>query len=184
MIYRLEDRVPVLEGDGQYIADNATIIGNVRLKEAVSVWFGSVLRGDNDWIIVGAHSNIQDGCVLHTDPGIPLQIGDSVTVGHKVMLHGCTIGDNSLIGIGSTILNSAKIGSNSIVGANSLVTEGKEFPDGVLLVGSPARVIRDLNDDEIQFNSASAKHYVENGRRFLNHLQSCEFSREQAPDSA
>jgi carbonic anhydrase/acetyltransferase-like protein (isoleucine patch superfamily) len=170
--------VPVLEGDGQYIADDASIIGSVRLKSAASIWFGSVLRGDNDWIVLGARSNVQDGCILHTDPGVPLHIGDDVTVGHRVMLHGCTIGNNSLIGIGSIILNNAKIGSDSIVGANSLVTEGKEFPDGVLIVGSPARVIRDLNDDEIQFNTWSAKHYVANGRRFLDQLQTCKFSRE------
>ena len=178
MIYSLEDRVPVLEGNGQFIADNATIVGSVRLKADASIWFGCVLRGDNDWIVVGANSNVQDSSVLHTDPGIPLDIGDFVTVGHKVMLHGCTIGDHSLIGIGSIILNHAKIGSNSIVGANSLVTEGKEFPDGVLIIGSPAKVVRKLSDDEIQYNTWSAKHYVENGHRFLTHLRSCEFSRE------
>ena len=178
MIYSVEDRVPVLEGNGQFIADNAIIVGSVRLKAAASVWFGSVLRGDNDWIVVGANSNIQDASVLHTDPGIPLHIGDFVTVGHKVMLHGCTIGDHSLVGIGSIILNHAKIGNNSIVGANSLVTEGKEFPDGVLIMGSPAKVVRELSDDEIQYNTWSAKHYVENGRRFLAHLQLCKFSQE------
>ncbi len=178
MIYSLEDRVPVLEGKGQFIADNATIVGSVRLKADASVWFGSVLRGDNDWIVVGANSNVQDSSVLHTDPGIPLHIGDFVTVGHKVMLQGCTIGDNSLIGIGSIILNHAKIGNNSIVGANSLVTEGKEFPDGVLIIGSPAKVARELSADEIQYNTWSAKYYVENGHRFLAHLQSCEFSQE------
>lgn len=178
MIYRLEERVPVLEGGGQFIADNATIVGSVRLKAAANVWFGAVLRGDNEWINVGAGSNIQDGCVLHADPGIPLNIGDSVTVGHKAMLHGCTIGNNTLIGIGSIVLNHARIGANSIVGANSLVTEGREYPDGVLLLGSPAKVIRDLTDDEIDFNTWSAKHYVENARRFLSHLRSCEFSRD------
>jgi len=178
LIYGLENRVPILQGNGQFVADNATIIGNVRLRAAASVWFGSVLRGDNEWIDVGAGSNIQDGCVLHTDPGIPLAIGDSVTVGHKVMLHGCSIGANTLIGIGSIVLNHAKIGANSIVGANSLVTEGREYPDGVLLMGSPARVIRDLNDDEIQFNTLSAQHYVENARRFLAHLRPCEFANE------
>lgn len=178
MIYSLEDRVPVLEGKGQFIADNATIVGSVRLKADASVWFGAVLRGDNDWIVVGASSNVQDSSVLHADPGIPLDIGDFVTVGHKVMLHGCTIGGNSLIGIGSIILNHASIGNNSIVGAHSLVTEGKEFPDGVLIIGSPAKVVRDLNADEIQFNTWSARHYVENGHRFLAHLHSCGFSQE------
>ena len=160
----------MLEGDGHFIADNATIVGNVRLKTNVSVWFSAVLRGDNDWIVVGANSNIQDAAVLHVDPGIPLHIGENVTAGHKVMLHGCAIGDNSLIGIGSIILNHAKVGSNCIVGANSLITEAKEFPDGVLIVGSPAKVVREINDDEIRHITWSAEHYVENGHRYLAHL--------------
>lgn len=179
MIYSLEDRVPELLGDDQFIADSATIIGSVRLRAAASVWFGCVLRGDNDWIDVGAGSNIQDGSVLHADPGIPLTIGSAVTVGHRVMLHGCNIGDNTLIGIGSTILNNARIGANSIVGANSLVTEGREYPDGVLILGSPARVVRKLNDEEIRFNAWSAEHYVENGRRFLKHLRASDFLRHE-----
>jgi carbonic anhydrase/acetyltransferase-like protein (isoleucine patch superfamily) len=170
--------VPVLEGDGQFIADSASIIGSVHLKTNASVWFNAVLRGDNDWIVVGANSNVQDAAVLHADPDIPLHIGDYVTAGHKVMLHGCTIDDNSLIGIGSIILNHAKVGKNSIVGANSLITEGKEFPDGVLIMGSPAKVVRELSDEEIQHNTWSAKHYVENGHRFLEQLQGCEFSRD------
>ncbi len=178
MIYRLDDRAPILEGDGQFIADNATIVGTVRLKANASVWFNAVLRGDCEWIIVGANSNVQDAAVLHADPGVPLTIGDFVTAGHKVMLHGCTIGDNSLIGIGSIILNHAQVGSNSIVGANSLITEGKEFPDGVLIMGSPAKVVRELSDDEIQYNTWSAKHYVENGYRFLAQQEPCEFLRE------
>jgi carbonic anhydrase/acetyltransferase-like protein (isoleucine patch superfamily) len=177
LIYSLQDRVPVLEGDGHFIADNATIVGNVRLKANASVWFNAVLRGDNDWIVVGASSNIQDAAVLHADPGIPLHIGDNVTTGHKVMLHGCTIGDNSLIGIGSIILNHANVGSNCIVGANSLITEGKEFPDGVLIVGSPAKVIRELHDEEIQHNTWSAQHYVENGHRYLAHLKKSKLNR-------
>ena len=177
MIYTLGELTPDI-ADDVFIADNAIVIGSVSIASQASVWYGTVLRGDNDEIEIGERSNIQDGSVIHVDEGVPTRIGNDVSIGHNTMIHGCTIGDNSLIGIGSTILNSAKIGSNSIVGANSLVTEGKEFPDGVLLVGSPARVIRDLNDDEIQFNSWSAKHYVENGRRFLVHLQSCEFSRE------
>ena len=176
MIYSLEGRVPVLEGDGQFIADNATIAGSVCLKARANVWFAAVLRGDSDWINVGAGSNVQDGCVLHADPGIPLHIGDSVTVGHQAMLHGCTIGDNTLIGIGSIVLNHARIGANSIVGANSLITEGREYPAGVLLMGSPARVIRELSADEIQSNTWSAQHYVENARRFLTHLRACEIS--------
>jgi carbonic anhydrase/acetyltransferase-like protein (isoleucine patch superfamily) len=173
LIYRLEDRVPVLEGDGQFIAHNATIVGSVRLKANVSVWFNAVLRGDNEWIVVGADSNIQDGAILHADPGIPLNIGDRVTAGHKVMLHGCTIGDNTTIGIGSIILNHAKVGRNSIVGANSLITQRKEFPDGVLIMGSPATVTRELSDEEIQHNTWSANHYVENGHRYLAHLKKC-----------
>ena len=168
----------MLEGDGHFIADNATIIGTVKLKTNASVWFNAVLRGDDEWIVVGANSNIQDGAVLHADSGIPLHIGDFVTAGHMVMLHGCTIGDNSLIGIGSIILNHARVGSNSIVGANSLITESKEYPNGVLIMGSPAKVIRELSDDEIAHNTWSANHYVENGNKFLQQLQQCDFSRE------
>jgi carbonic anhydrase/acetyltransferase-like protein (isoleucine patch superfamily) len=171
LIYSLQERVPVLEGDGQFVADNATVVGTVRLKANVSIWFNAVLRGDCEWIEVGANSNVQDGAVLHADAGVPLAIGDFVTAGHQVMLHGCTIGDNSLIGIGSIVLNHAKIGKNCIVGANSLVTEGKEFPDGTLIVGSPAKVVRELSEEEILYNTWSAKHYVENGRRFLEHLK-------------
>lgn len=161
----------MLEGDGHFIADNATIVGNVRLKANTSIWFNAVLRGDNEWIVVGANSNVQDGAVLHADPGIPLNIGDRVTAGHMVMLHGCTIGNNTTIGIGSIILNHAKVGNDSIVGANSLITGRKEFPDGVLIMGSPAKVIRDLSDEEIQHNTWSANHYVENGQKFLAQLQ-------------
>jgi len=178
LIYSLGDRVPVLEGAGQFVADNATIIGTVRLKANANVWFNAVLRGDCEWIVVGANSNVQDSAVLHADPGVPLELGDCVTAGHKVMLHGCRIGDNSLIGIGSIILNNAKIGNDSIVGANSLVTEGKQFPGGVLIMGSPAKVVRELSDEEIQSNTWSAEHYVENGQRFLAHLKACEFSKE------
>ncbi len=166
MIYSLQDRVPVLEGDGQFIADDASIIGSVRLKTNVSIWFNAVLRGDNDWIEIGERSNIQDGSVLHTDPGIPLIVGENVTVGHMVMLHGCTIGDGSLIGIGSTVLNNARIGRNSIVGAHALITEGKQYPDGVLLLGSPAKIVRELQPMEHEMLKAAAQIYVDNGRRF------------------
>ena len=166
----LGDRKPELEGSGHFIAANATVVGSVRLKDRASVWFNCVLRGDNDWLIVGERSNIQDGCVLHTDPGIELVIGDGVTVGHKVMLHGCTIGDNSLVGIGSTILNGAKIGRNCIVGANSLVTENKEFPDGSLILGAPAKVARELSDEEIAHIGYSAQVYVANAQRFNDEL--------------
>ena len=170
MIYDLGARAPVFEGDGHFIADNATIIGSVRLGASASVWFNCVLRGDNDWLIVGERSNIQDGSVLHTDPGLELVVGGGVTIGHKVMLHGCTIGDNSLIGIGSTVLNGAKIGSNCIVGAHALVTEDKVFPDGSLILGSPARVVRELEDSEIALVRQSADVYVANAARFSSDL--------------
>ena len=170
MIYDLGARAPVFEGDGHFIADNATIIGSVRLGACASVWFNCVLRGDNDWLIVGERSNIQDGSVLHTDPGLELVVGGGVTIGHKVMLHGCTIGDNSLIGIGSTVLNGAKIGNNCIVGAHALVTEDKVFPDGSLILGSPARVVRELEDSEIALVRQSADVYVANAARFSSDL--------------
>ncbi|MEM7610365.1 MAG: gamma carbonic anhydrase family protein [Pseudomonadota bacterium] len=171
MRYALGDHAPTLPGDGQWIAPCASVIGKVVLHDNASVWFGSVLRGDMDTINVGARSNIQDHSVLHTDAGIQLTIGRSVTVGHRVMLHGCKIGDNSLIGIGSTVLNNAVIGANSLVGAHSLVTEGKKFPDGVLLMGSPAKVVRELNEAEIAFITASADHYVANAKHFSEQLK-------------
>jgi carbonic anhydrase/acetyltransferase-like protein (isoleucine patch superfamily) len=170
VIYSLGERSPELQGDGHFIADNATIIGSVRLKDKASVWFNCVLRGDNDWLEIGERSNIQDGSVLHADPGVPLTIGNDVTVGHKVMLHGCSIGNNSLIGIGSTVLNNAKIGNNCLVGAHALITENKEFPDGSLILGSPAKVVRQLNDEEIAQIRWSAKIYVENAARFRSDL--------------
>ncbi|MGI9248453.1 MAG: gamma carbonic anhydrase family protein [Woeseiaceae bacterium] len=166
MIQALGDRAPVFEGGGHFIAANATIIGSVHLKHQSSIWFNCVLRGDNDWLEVGERSNIQDGCILHTDAGIKLVIGDGVTVGHKVMLHGCTIGDNSLIGIGSTLLNGSKIGRNCVVGANALVTENQEFADGSLILGSPARLSRALNNEEIANIGGLADVYVENAERF------------------
>lgn len=166
MIYTLGDRSPAFEGDDYFVADNATIIGSVRLKPQASVWFNTVLRGDNDWIEIGERSNVQDGSVLHTDPGFQLVVGADVTIGHKVMLHGCSIGNNSLVGIGSIMLNGSSIGDNCIVGANSLLTENKLFPAGSLIMGSPARVVRDLNADEILQITHIALAYVENARRF------------------
>ena len=170
MIHALGDRRPEFEGGGHFVADNATLIGTVRLKDEASVWFNCVLRGDNDWITLGERSNVQDGSVLHTDPGLELIVGRGVTVGHQAMLHGCSIGDDSLIGIGSTILNGARIGRNSVVGAHALVTENKEFPDGVMLLGAPAKIARDLTDDEIALIRISADHYVENAARYRSDL--------------
>jgi carbonic anhydrase/acetyltransferase-like protein (isoleucine patch superfamily) len=170
MIASLGERKLVIEGSGQFIAPNATIVGSVRIRAGVSIWYNAVLRGDNDWIDVGENSNIQDGSILHTDPGIALKVGSNVTVGHRVMLHGCEIGDGSLIGIGSTVLNKARIGRQCLVGAHSLVTEGQSFPDGVLIVGSPARVVRELDDTERDLLLRSADIYVANGRRFANEL--------------
>ncbi len=171
MNYTLGDRSPVLDGEQHFIADGARIIGQVRLKTHSSVWFNAVLRGDNEWIEVGERSNVQDGSVLHTDPGFPLTIGKNVTIGHKVMLHGCTIGDNSLIGIGSTVLNGAVIAENCMVGAHALVTENKAFPPGSLIIGAPARVARALSEEEIASLSEAAEHYVDNAARYRETLK-------------
>jgi len=170
VIYTLGDRAPEFEGAGHFVADSASIIGSVRLKDKASIWFNCVLRGDNDWLVVGERSNIQDGSVLHTDPGIKLVVGDGVTVGHKVMLHGCEIGNDSLIGIGSTVLNGAKIGKNSLVGAHALITENKVFPDGSLILGAPASVVRELTDEELALIRRSADVYVDNAQRFSRSL--------------
>ena len=154
-----------------WVADNAQVIGDVVLEDGASVWFGAVLRGDNATITVGRGSNVQDNSVLHTDEGVPLNIGENVTIGHQVMLHGCTIGDNTLIGIQAVVLNRAKIGRNSIVGAGAVVTEGKEFPDNSLIVGAPAKAIRLLDDAATAKLLQSAQHYVENSRRFARGLK-------------
>ncbi|HUZ13006.1 MAG TPA: gamma carbonic anhydrase family protein [Caulobacteraceae bacterium] len=165
--YRLGDRAPTLPPAGEYwIAPSAQVIGNVILKRNASIWFGAVLRGDNDPITVGENSNVQDNSVLHTDTGSPLIIGDNVTVGHMVMLHGCTIGDGALIGIGAIVLNGARIGRNCLVGAGALVTEGKTFPDGCMILGSPARVVRELAPEHAARMGLGALHYVENWKRF------------------
>lgn len=161
MIHALGDRRPKFAGGGHFVADSADVIGSVVFGEKSSVWFNAVVRGDNDTIAIGACSNIQDGAVLHTDPGIGLVVGDNVTVGHRATLHGCSIGSDTLIGIGATILNNAVVGANCIVGAHALITEGKEFPDGVLIVGSPARVRRSLRADELEFVAMAASGYVE-----------------------
>ena len=168
-IYELEPDSPHIPASA-WVADSAQVMGKVTLGEDASVWFGVVIRGDTDPITIGAGTNIQDGSVLHADYGKPLVIGDNVTVGHKVMLHGCTIGDGSLIGIGAVVLNGAKIGRGSIVGAGSLVTEGKEFPDGSLIMGSPAKVVRSLTPEQQQGLAQSAQHYQMNARRFRDKL--------------
>ena len=164
-IYQLDDLKPSLH-DTAWVADSAQVMGNVTLAEGCSVWFGVVIRGDTETITIGKGSNIQDNSVLHADDGMPLVIGENVTVGHQVMLHGCTVGDNSLIGIQAVVLNGAKIGKNCLVGAGSLVTEGKQFPDGCMILGSPARVIRQLTPEQIEGLKMSAQHYMDNARRY------------------
>ena len=171
MRYALDEVAPELIGDNQWIADSAAVIGKVTLHDSASVWFGSVLRGDMEQITIGARSNVQDHSVLHTDFGFPLTLGTGVTIGHQAMLHGCTIGDYALIGIGATVLNGAVIGSESLVGAHTLVTEGKQFPDGVLIMGTPAKVIRELSDEERAQLRLSADHYVANAKRFATQLK-------------
>jgi carbonic anhydrase/acetyltransferase-like protein (isoleucine patch superfamily) len=166
MIYALGPDKPSAASEDHFIAENAIVIGRVRLERNASIWFNAVVRADNDLITIGENSNVQDGAILHTDSGLTLTIGRNVTIGHKVMLHGCDIGDNSLIGINSVVLNRARIGRNCLVGANSLVTEGKEFPEGSMIMGAPAKVVRPLRPHEIQMLEGSALHYVENWKRF------------------
>ena len=169
-IYELDGMAPEL-GEQAWVADSAQVIGDVRLAADSSVWFGAVLRGDSATLTVGKGSNIQDLSVLHADHGVPLTVGRGVTVGHQAMLHGCTIGDNCLIGIQAVVLNHARIGRNCLVGAGSVVTEGKEFPDNSLILGSPARVVRTLDEAAIEKLRASARHYVDNARRFAAGLK-------------
>jgi carbonic anhydrase/acetyltransferase-like protein (isoleucine patch superfamily) len=164
-VYQLDDLTPRI-ADSAWVADNAQVVGDVHMAADSSVWFSSVVRGDTATIRVGEGTNIQDGSVLHADVGIPLTIGKHVTVGHMVQLHGCTVGDESLIGIGAIVLNGAKIGKNCLVGAGSLVTEGKEFPDGSMILGSPAKVVRQLTHEQIEGLRRSAQHYVNNKNRF------------------
>ncbi|CEA00939.1 putative acetyltransferase [Pseudomonas saudimassiliensis] len=170
MKYRLgDDRVEM--ADDAWIADTAVVIGRVRLEAGASVWFNAVLRGDNELILIGENSNVQDGAVMHTDPGSPLTLGKGVTVGHKAMLHGCSVGDYSLIGINAVVLNGAKIGRNCIIGANALIPEGKEIPDGSLVMGSPGKVVRQLTEQQQQAVAAGAAHYVHNAQRYRRDLQ-------------
>ena len=164
-IYQYKDKSPQIH-DSAFVAKEATLIGDVILNEDVSIWPGVVIRGDNEPITVGKGSNVQEGTVMHTDMGCPLTLAENVTVGHQVMLHGCTVGDGSLIGIGAVVLNGARIGKNCLVGAGSLVTEGKEFPDGSMIMGTPAKVVRELTHEQIQGLGKSAQNYVENARRY------------------
>jgi carbonic anhydrase/acetyltransferase-like protein (isoleucine patch superfamily) len=171
-LYALDGRAPELPGrECCFIAPDAQIIGAVRLGEDVGVWFGAVLRGDGEWIDIGARSNIQDGCVLHTDPGYPLTVGEDCTIGHRAILHGCRIGANSLVGMGATVLNGVVLGEGCLVGAQALLTEGKVFPPRSLIMGSPGKVVRVLDDEAYARLTLSARHYVENGRRFAARLK-------------
>ncbi|MGI9127923.1 MAG: gamma carbonic anhydrase family protein [Roseomonas sp.] len=171
-IYALDDLIPQTPGEGRFwIAPDAQVVGHVILEEDVGIWFGAAIRGDNEPIRIGARSNIQEGAVLHSDMGFPLTIGADVTIGHRAILHGCTIGDGALIGMGATVMNGARIGAGSIIGACALVTEGKEIPEGSLVMGAPAKVIRALDAETRQRLLGSAAHYVENARRFAKGLR-------------
>lgn len=167
--YRLGGRAPGF-GDSVWIAPNASVIGTVTLGANVGVWFGAVLRGDNEAIDIGDDTNIQEHTMVHTDPGFPVTVGKGCTIGHRALIHGCTIGDNTLIGMGAIILNGARIGNNCLIGAGALVTEGKSFPDGSLILGSPAKVVRELDEKAIAGLRASAANYVANAKRFKNDL--------------
>ena len=170
-LYALDDRTPTLPPEDRYwVAPDANVIGKVILGEDVGVWFGATLRGDNEPIIVGARSNIQEGVVVHTDPGKPVVIGEGCTIGHNAIVHGCTIGDNSLVGMGATVLNGAVIGRNCLIGANALVTEGKVFPDNSLIVGAPAKAVRVLDAEAVEGLKRSAESYVRNWQRFRKGL--------------
>jgi carbonic anhydrase/acetyltransferase-like protein (isoleucine patch superfamily) len=171
-LYSIDDIAPELPPGGDWwVAPNASLIGRVRLLKNASVWFGAVLRGDNDWIVVGENSNVQDNSVIHTDPGQPVTIGSNVTVGHRVILHSTTVGDNSLIGMGATLLNRSRIGRNCIVGANTLISEGKDIPDNSLVIGAPGRVVRQLNEQQLAMLKISAEVYVRNYKRFRDNLK-------------
>ena len=171
-VYSLDGVEPILPAAGRYwIAPDAHVIGRVRLGTDVSIWFGSVLRGDNELIDLGDRTNVQEGCMLHTDPGFPMTVGPDCTIGHHAILHGCTVGPNALIGMGATLLNGARIGTGSIVGANALVTEGKEFPDNSLIIGSPAKAVRTLDAEAVEKLRGTARHYVQNFNRFAKGLK-------------
>jgi carbonic anhydrase/acetyltransferase-like protein (isoleucine patch superfamily) len=169
-IYELDGLTPQL-GEGAWVADSAQVIGNVQLADGASVWFGAVLRGDNEPMRIGKGTNVQEGSVLHSDPGFPLTLGKNVTIGHQVMLHGCTIGDDTLIGIKAVVMNGARIGKNCIVGAGALVTEGKEFPDGSMILGAPASAVREVSPEQQAGLPRIAEHYVANAKRFMTGLK-------------
>lgn len=174
-LYEIEGIGPELPADGDvWVAPDAHVIGRVRLGRGVGIWFGAVLRGDNEWIEIGDSTNVQEGTVIHTDPAFPATIGAGCTIGHAAIIHGCTIGENSLVGMGATILNGARIGRDCLVGANALVTEGKSFPDNTLIVGSPAKAVRDLDAAAADAIRRSAAHYIENARRFAASLRRCD----------
>jgi len=170
-IFELDGQAPELPADGLYwIAETAIVVGKVRLKSEASIWYGAVLRGDNEWIELGKRSQIQDNCTLHTDPGFPLTIGKACVIGHNVVLHGCTIGDQSLIGMGAIVLNGAKIGANSLVGAGALITEGKEFPDNSVILGSPAKAVRETDDKVRAMIARAADVYVRRWKQYQKGL--------------
>lgn len=171
MIYALDKRQVEIRGDDYFIADNATLVGSVVLENNASIWFNAVVRGDNDIITIGENTNVQDGAILHTDPGFKLTLGKGVTVGHKAMLHGCEVGDYSLVGINAVVLNGAKIGKHCLIGANALITEGMVIPDGSMVMGSPAKVKRELTDQQKTLLEASAAHYVHNFQRYNARLK-------------
>ncbi|MEX1153406.1 gamma carbonic anhydrase family protein [Parvibaculum sp.] len=171
-IYAIGDARPILPPDGEYwIAPNAQVMGNVKLEKNASVWFGAVLRGDNELITIGENSNVQDGSVLHTDPGSPLTIERDVTIGHMVMLHGCTIGAGSLVGIGSIILNNTRIGKGCLIGANTLIAEGKDIPDYSMVLGAPGKIIRTLDKETAEALRLSSDHYVQNWKRYASGMK-------------
>jgi carbonic anhydrase/acetyltransferase-like protein (isoleucine patch superfamily) len=171
-IYELDGQGPEFPADGQYwVAETAVLIGRVRLKSHASVWFGAVLRGDNEWIEIGERSQIQDNATLHTDPGFPMVIGSNCVIGHKVMLHGCMVGNNTLIGMGATMLNGSKVGNNSLVGAGALITERKTFPDNSMIVGAPARVIRPVDEAMSKMIAGGAEIYVKRWQQYAKRLK-------------
>ena len=171
MLYSLGERIPQLIGDGHFVAPSANVIGSVVLHRQASIWFNVVIRGDNELMVIGENSNVQDGSVLHTDAGIPFALGRGVTIGHQVMLHGCQVGDNSLIGIQAVVMNRVVIGKNCLIGSGALVTEGKVIPDGSVVIGSPGKIVRQITPEEVAWMASNAEHYVQNARRYARDLR-------------